>query len=121
MNIPDHPTRIRRMRDARLNKLAQAGPMLAASLVEQRVRCGSPGCRCQRGEKHVKHALTRKVQGKTQTVYVPQDLLPEVRDWVAEHKRIKQLLKEISELSVALIRTHVAQRRPGQARASRPE
>ena len=109
------------MRDARLKKLAQAGPMLAASLVEQRVRCGTPGCRCQRGEKHVKHAVTRKVQGKTQTVYVPQDLLEDVRGWVAEHKRTKQVLKEISDLCVALIRTHVAQRRPRQARASRPE
>lgn len=121
MDLPDQPSRIRRMLDARLKQLGQAGPMLAASLVEQRVRCGTAGCRCQRGHKHVKHALTRTVEGKTQTVYVPQDLVEDVRAWVAEHKRIKQVLKDISDLSVALVRTHVAARRPGQARAARPD
>ncbi len=121
MNIPKPPSQMRRLRDARLQKLAQAGPLLAASIVEQRVRCGTPSCRCQQGEKHVKHAITRTVEGKTQTVYVPQDLLEEVRGWVAEHKRIKQLLREISDLSVALVRSHVAARRPQQARASRPD
>ena len=110
MKIAKHPTVIRRMRDARLKKLAHVGPMLAASLVQQRVRCGSPGCRCQRGEKHQKTAVTDKVQGKTRTVYVPVDLVEDVRSWVAEHKRVKQLLKEISELSMALIRTHAQHR-----------
>ena len=116
MNIPDHPSRIRRMRDARLNKLAQAGPLVAASLVTMRVRCGTPTCRCQRGQKHLKYCLTFKQDGKTRTVYIPLDLLPEVREWVAEHKRTKRLLKEISDLTIALIRTHAAHRDPRRSR-----
>ena len=35
------------------------------------------------------------------------DLLDDVRSWIAEHKRIKSLLDEIHQLTVALIRTHV--------------
>ena len=116
MKIPKHPTLIRRMRDARLKKLADVGPLVAATLVQQRVRCGQPGCRCARGDKHVKAAITQTVHGKTRTVYVPVDLVEDVRTWIAEHKRVKQLLKEISELTVALIRTHAKHRDRRQGR-----
>ena len=110
MNIPKHPTLIRRMRDARLKKLAHVGPLVAASLVQQRVRCGQPRCHCAQGDKHVKTAISQTVDGKTRTVYVPLELVPEVHTWVAEHKRVKQLLKEISDLTIALIRTHASHR-----------
>jgi hypothetical protein len=116
MNIPKHPTLIRRMRDARLKKLAHVGPLVAATVVQQHVRCGRPGCQCARGDKHAKTAITQTVQGKTRTVYVPVDLVEQVRTWVAEHKRVKQLLKEISDLTVALIRTHAEHRDRRQAR-----
>jgi len=116
MKIPEHPTIIRRMRDARLKKLAEVGPLVAGSVVEQRVRCGRPGCRCARGDKHVKTAITQTVAGKTRTVYVPLDLVEEVRAWAAEHKRVKQLLKEISELTVARVRTHAKHRDRRQGR-----
>jgi len=110
MKVPSHPTLIRRMRDARVRRLARAGPLLAGSLVPIAKHCGRAGCRCQAGEKHVGWYLTRSVRGKTQTTYVPLDLLKEVRAWVAEHRRVKALLAEISELNRALIRTHVAAR-----------
>ena len=116
MNVPKHPTLIRRMRDARLNKLAQVGPFVAASLVQQHVKCGQPGCHCAQGDKHVKTAITQTVDGKTRTVYVPVDLVEEVRTWIAEYKRVKQLLREISDLTTALIRTHAAHRDRRQGR-----
>jgi len=118
MNLPKHPTLLRRMRDARLKKLAQAGPLLAGSLVQQRVRCGRPNCRCAKDPayRHVKTVITRTVKGKTRTVYVPLDLVEEVRTWVAEYKRIKELLNEISELSWALVRSHAKHRDRRQGR-----
>ena len=118
MNIPKHPTLIRRMRDARLKKLAQVGPLLAGSIVKQRVRCGRPGCRCAKDPagRHVKTVITQTVKGKTRTVYVPIDLVEEVKTWAAEHKRVKALLKEISELSWALVRSHAAHRDRRQGR-----
>ena len=76
-------------------------------------RCGRPACRCHRGGPlHQGQHLTFKGPGnQTRSVYVPKDLLPEVRAWVAEHKRLKQLLHEIHQLSLALVRTHARQRR----------
>jgi len=117
MRVPDHPTLIRRMLDARLKRLATTTPVLAASLSSYSHRCGRPSCRCRHGGPlHTGQHLTFKEHGKTRSVYVPKDLLPEVRSWLAQHHRLKQLLHEIHLLSVALVRTHSRQRRRRQGR-----
>jgi hypothetical protein len=106
MRIPAHPTEIRRLLDARRKRLAPDKPVLAATLTQVRKRCGYPACRCHRGQPHLAWHLTYKAQGKTRTVYVPHDLLDDVRSWIGEHKRLKGLLDEIHQLSVALVKTH---------------
>ena len=60
---------------------------------------------------HPTYYLTCKQQGKTRTVYVPQDLLPEVQLWVTEHHRLKQLTQHVSQLALAQIRSHVTEQR----------
>ena len=108
MRVPSHPTRIRRMLESRLKLLAPAGPVLAASLIRLNKRCGQPSCRCHHGGPlHQAHHLSFRHDGKTRTVYVPQDLLEEVRTWVQEHQRLKALIHEVSELTLALIQGHV--------------
>ena len=112
MNIPKHPTLIRRSLQARQKALQAKSPVLAASLVTLRRTCGNPNCRCARGHKHLGHYLTWKVQGKTHTAYVPVELVPQVKLWTQEHRRLKHLVHQITQLSLALIQTHVtAQRR----------
>ncbi len=91
MKLPNHPTLLRRMRDARVKELVPRCPPLAASLGTQR------GGGCQ---------LTLKRRGKTRTVYVPKDLKDEVEAWVQEHRRLKRLLQEITNLQLALIQLH---------------
>lgn len=98
-------------RAAKLAELAGVGPVPEGSLAEIGVRCGNPSCRCARGEKHRSHILKRQVAGKTQSLYVPVGLVGEAKQWVAEYRRAKGLLKEISELSRALIRAHVQAKR----------
>jgi hypothetical protein len=117
MRIPDHPTEIRRLLDARRARLAPGQPVLAATLTQVRKRCGQPTCHCYHGQPHLAWHLTYKVKGKTRTVYVPHDLLDEVRAWIAEHQRLKTLLDEIHQLTVALIRTHTRHQR---RKAGRP-
>ena len=111
MKVPDHPTLIRRMCLARVKKLAATVPPLAATLVHKGKRCGRPGCHCEHGPKHFSYFLTYKLDGKTQTVYVPLDMVQEVRRWIQEHRRLKQLSQEIRDLAVAWIRTHCRARR----------
>ena len=117
MRVPQHPTLIRRMLDARLKKLATTRPVRAASLVTIAKHCGRPGCHClSGGPKHTGQYLTCKIGGKTRTTYVPLDLLKDVRSWIDNHQRLKILLHEIHLLSLALVRTHVQnqQRRRGR-------
>jgi hypothetical protein len=61
--------------------------------------------------------LTWKRKGKTQTVYVPVDLLPQVKQWTQEHRRLKQLVRELTQLSLALVRTHVTVQRRKRGRS----
>ena len=118
MRVPEHPTLIRRMLDARLAKLPTDKPVLAASLTQVSKHCGRSACHCRRGgPPHTAWHLTFKAKGKTRTVYVPLDLLDEVRSWLAEHKRLKALLAEVHELAVALVKTHARHRR---RKAGRP-
>jgi hypothetical protein len=65
---------------------------------------------------HSAHHLTFSEGGKTRTVYVPQDLLTEVQQWVHEHQRLKGLIHEISQLTLALIQGHVAHRKRRRGR-----
>jgi hypothetical protein len=111
MKIPKHPTLIRRHLAARIKEFKLNGPLVAASLVAFRRKCGRAGCHCQSGEGHLAHHLTYKIKGKTRSVYVPQDLLPEVQLWVREHQRIKPLMRHISNLALAQIQAHVLAKR----------
>lgn len=68
------------------------------------------------GPKHAAQHGTFKERGRSRSVYVPLDLLPEVRTWIEAHRRLKQLLHEINQLTLALIRTHVRQRQRKKGR-----
>jgi DNA-dependent RNA polymerase auxiliary subunit epsilon len=106
-------------RDARIRELASVGPLLQGSLAQIGVTCGNPNCRCARGEKHRSHILTKKVRGKTKSLYVPVDLVEDAREWVEEHRRVKKLLKEISELNEKIIRAHVGTKRSRAKRSAK--
>jgi hypothetical protein len=117
MRVPSHSTLVRRMLDRRLKQMAPAGPILVASLARVQKRCGQPSCACHHGGPlHQAHHLTFKEGGKTRTVYVPQDLLDEVQSWVQEHQRLKALIHEVSQLTLALIRGHVPHRQRRRGR-----
>ena len=118
MRIPDHPTFVLRMLQHRLKTLATASPVLAASFGTYTHRCGRPSCRCHHGgPPHTGQHVTFQEHGTTRSVYVPKELLPEVHAWLAEHTRLKQLLHEIHQLTVALLR---ARARLLRLKAGRP-
>jgi len=107
MRIPKHPTLIQKMIGARVKQLQARCPVLAASLVQIARSCGRPGCRCMtRGEKHTGNYLTLVHEGKTKTVYVPLDLVEDARLWIEEHRRLKLLDKEITQLVIAHVRSY---------------
>jgi len=103
-------------RNARLKELAELRPFVQGSLCKVRVKCGKPHCKCAEGDRHEAYVLSKKVRGKTVTTHIPRALLDEVRLWAEEQKRIKKLMREISDLSEQIIRIHVKERRILNAR-----
>ncbi len=117
MPVPSHPTLIRGMLDRRLQQRAPAGPLLAASLAQVKERCGQPSCSCHHGGPlHSAHHLTVSEAGKTRTVGGPQDRLTKVQQSGHEHQRLKGLIHEISQLTLALVQGHVAHRKRRRGR-----
>jgi hypothetical protein len=100
-------SRLEKLRAAKLKQLAACKPFVAASLCEVERKCGKANCKCARGEPHRAHVLTYKVKGKTKSVYVPKDRVEEVREWVNEHKRIRTLIREVSNASLEVLKRHV--------------
>lgn len=102
-------------RAAKLKELAACRPFVAASLCEVKRRCGNPRCRCAQGRPHRAHVLTRKVRGKTRTLHVPKELLGEVRAWVEEYARVKRLIAQVSEATLAILHHRSVARRAAAA------
>lgn len=103
---------------AALKRLSSVGPFVAATLCGVRHRCGNPRCRCASGEKHASWRLTLKgPKQKTVSVYVPVDLLEDVRQWVRNHREFKRLAAVISDAQLARVRLYVAEKRRRRSRS----
>lgn len=117
MRVHRHPGNIRRMLASRLKQVAAAKPILIATLTEVGKVCGKPTCRCRRGFKHRACQLTYQDQGKLRAMYVPVDFREEVRSWIEEYRKLQRLLREISQLSLMLVRTHAQERQRQRGRS----
>jgi hypothetical protein len=95
-----------------LRQLRQAGPLVEGSIAMVPRKCGSKTCPCAQGEvKHQAMILCKKVDGRSVATYVPKDLWGKVRAWNQEHKKIKRVLKELSEINEQIIRNYVGDKR----------
>jgi len=109
---PNIQNRHTRARQSALRQIAQIGPFIEGSLCSfARPGCAQPGWH-----------LTFKQQGRTRTVYVPLELVPEVKAWTQNYQRLKQLIRKVTRPSLALIRGHVAAQRAASRipRSNRP-
>jgi hypothetical protein len=90
-----------RLRDAYRKKIGQLGVFIEGTLSGVR----------RPGRRHLTWQLTFKQHGKTRTVYVPAELVPEVKLWAREYKRLKVLVRKVTSQSLAIVRRHGAVRR----------
>ena len=94
-------SRHQKLQASYLKQLAQIGPFVEGTLSEYK----------RAGRKASSWHLTYKVKGKTHTVYVPVDMVQEVRQWTKQYRRLKQLIRKETKQSLAIIHGHVASRR----------
>jgi len=104
---------IKTRRQAKLDKLGLCGPFVAGSLnrVEKRDK---------NGKGTLYHLLTFKEEGKTRSVYVPKDMVKEVRGWVRNYRKLKKAIAQVSTDSIAVIRGFVPEKRADAAKSPKP-
>ncbi len=95
------PNRHTHGRQAALRQIAQLGPFMEGSLCAfKRPGCAQPGWH-----------LTFKARGRTRTLYVPMELVAEVKQWTLNYRHLKQLIRQVTRHSRALIHRHLANQR----------
>ena len=88
-----------------VSKINSLDPWIEGTFVSTSRRCGKKNCACHKGgAKHPVLYLTWKENGKTVSLYVPRRLEPEVTEWVQNYKKLKDLIREISEIQKQIIR-----------------
>jgi len=97
---------IKKRRQATVDKLGLCGPFVTGSLN-----------RVEKRDKHGKttayYLLTFKEEGKTRSVYVPKDMVKEVRQWIRNYHKLKKAIARVSTDSIAVIRSYVQEKRAG--------
>ena len=119
------PTRRQQDRAAGIAaELASLGLALPGTLIERHVRCGRANCRCH-ADPPVLHGpywqWTRKTGGKTITRLVPDDQLDNYRQWLDNDRRLRALVAELEDLTLAIADTdqQSSRRPPAPARKKR--
>ncbi len=95
-----------------LDQIHAIGPFVMASLTVTKKRCANPDCRCsQEGPIHEVALLTWKENQKTHTMYIRIDDRKEVKRWVTEGKRLKRLIKAMSEAQRKTLKSRTGRKR----------
>jgi len=100
------PEQVMRWFHAAVQKLA---PVAAGSLSLRKSPCIRKSCpACASGKGHSSYVLYGRHDGKRFSIYVPEELVPEVREAIANGRRVQEL---ISEAGVRYARALKAARR----------
>ncbi len=86
-------------------RLAGAAYALPGTIADRLARCGHPGCRCRADPPQPHgpyHQWTRKKNGRTATRILTDEQLADYAPWFDNHKRLRELLAELEELSLAI-------------------
>jgi hypothetical protein len=98
---------LRRRRKTLIQKLPSIGVnIVRGSLLEQYKPCGKPRCRCADGPGHgPKYYLSVSHPGRRPELdYVPGDYVEQVEQFLANFKKVRQILEEISTINREILR-----------------
>lgn len=71
------------------------GPAVSGSLSLRKSPCIRKNCpACAHGEGHASYALYGRLRGKRFSIYVPNELVPEMSAAIANGQRVQELLSE---------------------------
>jgi hypothetical protein len=90
---------------AEIAALAAAGFALPGTLADRMTRCGRANCGCHADPPRLHgpyHQWTRKKNGRTATKILTDDQLDDYQPWFDNHKRLRELINELEELSLQI-------------------
>lgn len=90
---------------SRLHQFLATGGIIRGTLLQRHRRCGNPRCHCAKGPGHPGLYLVLSQGSGQRQLYIPRAYHERVRQWVANHHQVKQLIHEISELHWQRIQT----------------
>jgi hypothetical protein len=77
------------------SEAANVWPAIFGSLSLRRAPCVRENCEaCRSGEQHLSYVLYGKLKGQRFTLYIPEDLVPEVRRCLDNGRALQELLFE---------------------------
>lgn len=88
-------------------KIAHLGPVLPGSLSTQWNKCGTAGCQCHvyKSKRHGPYyQLSFTIKGKSSTLFVKKEDVPEVRRRIKRYNKLKELCNELALACVELAR-----------------
>jgi hypothetical protein len=92
-------------RERLLRKLGQMERLVHGSYVERFTTCARKQCACHRGERHGPRGYVVIYRDtRQQQVYVPQEQVPAVQEGLRQDKQAAELLRQITDINLALMR-----------------
>ena len=80
-------------------------PWIEGSIVSTSRFCGKKNCACHHGgPKHPVLYVTWKEKGKTVSLYIPRKIENDVRRWVQNYRKLKELTREVSDIQKQIVR-----------------
>ena len=77
---------------------AEKWPAILGSLSLRRSRCIRKNCRaCQSGEQHASYVLYGRVKERRISIYIPEELVPEIQRALDNGRVVQELLYEAGE------------------------
>jgi hypothetical protein len=90
--MAETPEHVIRWFQAEVQKLS---PVAAGSLCLRKSPCIRKNCpSCAKGERHSSFALYGRRAGKRFSIYVPEELVPDIRNAIANGRRVQDLVSE---------------------------
>src|SRR5271165_6264719 len=94
-----------RARQKLVSKLPVTGELLRGSLLERTIHHSKDCPKCARGEGHQVFVLTVSYPGgRTRQISVRRELVPEVRRWLDNYQKLKEMIETICEINHDLLR-----------------
>lgn len=116
------PTRrqLEKSRTRRIESAPDLTQVLRGSLFERRTRCGGLNCHCATGQGHPVTCVGVALPGgKNVQVTVPPELVPVVRQWTENYKKLWQMIEDVSSINRELLRGRLLDPTPPGAAAGK--